>query len=155
MLLFFSPVVAQRSRCGCVMVAVMVVNGWQWVAQVVVVVRRSFVLRLNQEMFWPRRHQSLVLDHCKNEHRHKYEITQIPGSLHLRWARGEEDSGSSWRCRSVATVKMTLSNKILLWTRISLGGLYFSGSRYFISQCNAHCRCFLSCLCCPFPKVAM
>ena len=41
---------AQRSRCGGGVVAVMVVNGWQWMAPMVVVVRRSFVLRLNQEM---------------------------------------------------------------------------------------------------------
>ena len=52
------------------------------------------------------RHQGLVLDHCKNEYRHRYTKTksiQVPGSLHMQWARGEECSWSSWRCRSVAT----------------------------------------------------
>ena len=65
-----------------------------------------FFLCLNQVMLRLRRHQGLVLDHCKNEHRHRYTKTksaQIPGSLHLQWARGEEYSWSSWRCRSVAT----------------------------------------------------
>ena len=64
-------------------------------------------LCLNQVMLtFLRRHQGLVLDHCKNEQRHRYTKTksaQIPGSLHLQWARGEEYSWSSWRCRSVAT----------------------------------------------------
>ena len=58
-------------------------------------------LCLNQVML--RRH---VLDHCKNEHRHIYtktKSTQIPGSMHLQWARGEEYSWSSLRSRSVAT----------------------------------------------------
>ena len=52
------------------------------------------------------RHQGLVLDHCKNEYRHRYTKTksiQVPRSLHLKWVRGEEFSWSSWRCRSVAT----------------------------------------------------
>ena len=51
-------------------------------------------------------HQGLVLYHCKNEYRHIYTKTksiQVPGSLHMQWARGEEFSWSSWRCRSVAT----------------------------------------------------
>ena len=54
-------------------------------------------LCLNQVMLtWLRRHQGLVLEHCKNEHRHRYTKTkQIPGSLHLQWARGEEDSWSA------------------------------------------------------------
>ena len=52
------------------------------------------------------RHQGLVLAHCKNEYRHRYTKTksiQVPGSLHMQWARGEECSWSSWCCRSVAT----------------------------------------------------
>ena len=52
------------------------------------------------------RHQGLVLDHCKNEYRHRYTKTksiQVPRSLHLKWVRGEEFFWSSWRCRSVAT----------------------------------------------------
>ena len=51
-------------------------------------------------------HQGLVLYHCKNEYRHIYTKTksiQVPGSLHMQWARGEECSWSSWRSRSVAT----------------------------------------------------
>ena len=39
------------------------------------VVREVPVFRLHQEMLG--RHQGLVLDHCKNEHRHKYTNTWI------------------------------------------------------------------------------
>ena len=39
----------------------------------------NLVFGLNQVML--RRHQGLVLDHCKNEYRHKCRNTQIPGSL--------------------------------------------------------------------------
>ena len=64
-------------------------------------------LCLNQVMLTSlSRHQGLVLDHCKNEYRHRYTKTksiQVPRSLHLKWVRGEEFSWSSWRCWSVAT----------------------------------------------------
>ena len=39
------------------------------------IVREVIVFRLHQEMLG--RHQGLVLDHCKNEHRHKYTNTWI------------------------------------------------------------------------------
>ena len=69
-------------------------------------------LCLNQVMLTSlSRHQGLVLDHCKNEHRHRYtnrKSTQVPGSLHLQWARGEWYSWSSWCCRSVATARSSL-----------------------------------------------
>ena len=39
----------------------------------------NLIFGLNQVML--RRHQGLVLDHCKNEHKHKYKNTKIPGSL--------------------------------------------------------------------------
>ena len=39
------------------------------------IVREVIVFRLHQEMLG--RHQGLVLDHCKNEHRHKYKNEKI------------------------------------------------------------------------------
>ena len=39
------------------------------------IVREVIVFRLHQEMLG--RHQGLVLDHCKNEHRHKYTNAKI------------------------------------------------------------------------------
>ena len=80
------------------------------------------------------RHQGLVLDHCKNEYRHRYTKTksiQVPRSLHLKWVRGEEFSWSSWRCRSVATDRSShpvgLSEEEERKWLIALWSIYISG----------------------------
>ena len=65
----------------------------------------KLVFSLNQVMF--RRHHGRVLDHCKNEHSHKYTNAQRPGLP--EWAQeGEEFSWSSWLLRSVATARSSL-----------------------------------------------
>ena len=80
------------------------------------------------------RHQGLVLDHCKNEYRHRYTKTksiQVPRSLHLKWVRGEEFFWSSWRCRSVATDRSShpvgLSEEEERKWLIALWSIYISG----------------------------
>ena len=64
----------------------------------------NLIFGLNQVML--RRHQSLVLNGCKNQHRHKYRNTLIPGSLQ-EW-RGGECSRSSWLQRLAATARSSL-----------------------------------------------
>ena len=99
-----------------------------------VVICELLAFRLHQVML--RRHQGLVLDHCKNEHKYKYKNTKIPGSLHLQWARGEEYSWSSWRCQSVATASSShpVGKKRRYKNKASLNGTYICANFGF----NAH-----------------
>ena len=78
--LFFTPAWGQWRAPGASLAIVVAISLIRETLELVLGVHRGvvhevLVLSLHQEML--RRHQGLVLDHCKNKHRHKYKSTWI------------------------------------------------------------------------------